>query len=70
MENVYILGQFKTKVILHIAIITGILIVGAYVIIVGGSYFTLSIILACLLYSIYSLFSISNKTNRDLPIFY
>ena len=69
MENVYILGQFKTKVILHIAIITGILIVGAYVIIVGGSYFTLSIILACLLYSIYSLFSISNKTNRDLTNF-
>lgn len=69
MENAFILSQFKTKVIIHIVIITGILIAGAYIIITSNSYFTLTLIGALLIYAIYSLFSLSNRTNKDLTNF-
>lgn len=68
-DNTYILNRFRIKVIAFIAIITGILLLETYLIITGQSYFTISIVTVILSYFIYKLFSLVNKTNRDLSNF-
>ena len=67
--STYTLGRFKVKVISYIAIITAILFLEAYLITSQQPFFSISLVAVILCYFIYRLFSLVNRTNRDLTNF-
>ena len=69
IEKDFTLDRFRTQVIVHIIIITVILIAVTYSAYNGQSYLTLTFLGGLLLYFVYRLFAIVNKTNRDLANF-
>ena len=69
IERTYTLGRFRTRVILHILAITGLLLFETYLAITGQSLLTIGLIAIVITYLVINLFRVVNRTNRDLTNF-